>query len=66
MFFCQLRELGIGSGQEYKASNGELWQQLGVLLGRGKLERKGKRKGTGAGEDGEKRMEGEVEEAGDS
>ena len=39
---------------------------MGVLLGRGKLERKGKRKGTGAGEDGEKRMEGEVEEAGDS
>lgn len=52
----------MGSGQEYKASSGEPKQQLGVF-GRGKLGRKGK--GIGIEGDGEKRMEGEAEEARD-
>lgn len=44
-------------------SSGSNWV---YFLEEAKLGRKGERKGIGTAEDGEKRMEGEVEEAGDS
>lgn len=59
VFSCQLREAGVGRGQEHQASREEPWWQLGVLPGRGKLEGRDKGKGVETAGGGEKGKGGE-------